>query len=68
VLMTGTPLRCTLRDRLLEAEQVRHPVTVQMVGAIHGGLVEDVGVDYVTIRTERGEVDCALFHVVSITW
>lgn len=60
--------RRTLRDQLLDAEQSRSVITVDIADKAHRGTVRDVGVDYVTIMTGDGMVDCALFHVRAVEW
>lgn len=63
------PAPASLRDRLLEAEQLRTSIDVCPSGSEPvRGRVRDVGLDHVTVETADGIVDVALFHIVSIRW
>ncbi len=66
--MTTPPARRTLRDQLLDAEQARAEVTIETATGNHRGFIKEVGVDYATLKTEQGETDCALFHIVSVDY
>ena len=63
------PTKRTLRDCLLESEELRFGVIVKMnSGTEHRGLVHSVGIDYFEMTTSESTVQIALFHVESITW
>ena len=63
------PPRRTLRDQLLDAEQLRHPLNITTAaGHSLSGTLTDVGIDYVTIESESSTSDVALFHIVSVGW
>lgn len=63
------PPRRTLRDQLLEAEQLRCKLEITTVdGGRIAGTPSDVGIDYVALQTTDRTVDIALFHIVSIGW
>ena len=66
--MTAPPVRLTLRDRLLDAEQARAEVTIATQIGTYRGVVRDVGVDCVSISTHQGTADLALFHIISLEW
>ena len=56
----------TLRDVLLDAEQARRSVTVNLLGMTASGAVDDVGIDHVTLVTDSGTVDLALFWIQAV--
>lgn len=61
------PLRRTLRDSLIEAEQLRYPVHLRTAGGrSYTGILTEVGVDFAEIRTASGPVDIALFYIESV--
>ncbi len=63
------PLRRTLRDSLLEAEQLRHPIRVITAGGRRlSGVLTEVGIDFAEIQTEERPVDIALFYIESVAW
>ena len=63
------PLRRTLRDSLVEAEQLRHPVRLVTAGGRSvTGVLTEVGIDFAEIQTEECPVDIALFYIESISW
>lgn len=62
-------MRPTLRDRILEAEKLSHPLAViTSSGARVDGIPTEVGIDFVEIQTEERPVDVALFHIESVAW
>lgn len=63
------PLRRTLRDSLLEAEQLRHPIRVITAGGRRlSGVLTEVGIDFAEIQTEDRPVDVSLFYIESVAW
>ena len=61
------PLRRTLRDSLIEAEQLRYPIHLRMAsGKSFTGVLTEVGVDFAEIQTACGPVDVALFYIESV--
>ena len=61
------PLRRTLRDSLIEAEQLRHPVRLRTTGGrSFTGILTEVGVDFAEIQTGGGPIDVALFYIESV--
>ncbi len=61
------PLRRTLRDSLIEAEQLRYPVRLLTAGGrSFTGVLTEVGVDFAEIQTGGGPVDVALFYIESV--
>ncbi len=63
------PLRRTLRDSLIEAEQLRHPIRVLTAGGRSlSGILTEVGIDFAEIQTEERPVDVALFYIESVAW
>ncbi len=63
------PLRRTLRDSLIEAEQLRHPVRLITAGGRSlAGVLTEVGIDFAEIQTEDRPVDIALFYIESVAW
>ncbi|MDE0137840.1 MAG: hypothetical protein OXM57_10495 [bacterium] len=61
------PLRRTLRDSLIEAEQLRHPIRLRTAGGrSFTGVLTEVGVDFAEIQTGDGPVDVALFYIESV--
>ena len=61
------PLRRTLRDSLIEAEQLRYPVRLRTAGGrTLSGLLTEVGVDFAEIQTDSGPTDVALFYIESV--
>ena len=63
------PMRRTLRDSLLEAEQLRHPVSLVTAGGRElAGVLTEVGIDFAEIQTEDRPVDIALFYIESVSW
>ena len=67
---THTPaLRRTLRDSLIEAEQLRHPVRLTTAGGRSlTGVLTEVGIDFAEVQTEDRPVDIALFYIESVSW
>ena len=62
-------MRPTLRDRILEAEKLSHPLAVVTAsGARFDGIPTEVGIDFLEIQTEDRPVDLALFHIESLAW
>lgn len=62
------PLRRTLRDSLIEAEQLRYPVRLRTAGGRSlTGLLTEVGVDFAEIQTDSGPTDVALFYIESVS-
>ena len=71
--MAIAPQTRTLRDQLTELEKTLHEVTIHTTApyrnaASYRGTVSEVGIDYVTVQSADGLTDCALFHIVSVTW
>ena len=63
------PMRRTLRDSLIEAEQLRHPVRLVTTGGRSlTGVLTEVGIDFAEIQTEDRPVDIALFYIESVSW
>lgn len=63
------PLRRTLRDSLIEAEQLRHPVRLVTAGGRSvNGVLTEVGIDFAEVQTEDCPVDIALFYIESVSW
>ena len=63
----STPLRRTLRDSLIEAAQLRHPILVRTAGGrSFTGPVIEVGVDFVGIETTGGPIEVSLFYLESV--
>ncbi|MCY4368564.1 MAG: hypothetical protein OXF41_03875 [bacterium] len=63
------PLRRTLRDSLVEAEQLRHPVRLVTAGGRSvTGVLTEVGIDFAEVQTEECPVDIALFYIESVSW
>ena len=63
------PIRRTLRDSLIEAEQLRHPIRVVTAGGrTLAGVLTEVGIDFAEIQTEERPVDIALFYIESVSW
>ena len=63
------PLRRTLRDSLLEAEQLRHPIRVITAGGRRlSGVLTEVGIDFAEIQPEERPVDVSLFYIESVAW
>ncbi len=63
------PIRRTLRDSLLEAEQLRHPVRLVTAGGRSvSGVLTEVGIDFAEVQTEDCPVDIALFYIESVSW
>lgn len=61
------PLRRTLRDSLIEAEQLRYPVRLRTTGGrSFTGVLTEVGVDFAEIQTGAGPIDVALFYIESV--
>ncbi len=61
------PLRRTLRDSLIEAEQLRYPVRLRTAGGrSFTGVLTEVGIDFAEIQTGDGPVDVALFYIESV--
>ena len=62
-----SPLRRTLRDSLIEAEQLRYPVRLRTTGGrSFSGILTEVGVDFAEIQTRGGPIDVALFYIESV--
>jgi len=60
-------LRRTIRDSLIEAEQVRYPVRLRTTGGrSFSGILTEVGVDFAEIQTCDGPIDVALFYIESV--
>lgn len=60
-------LRRTLRDSLIEAEQLRYPVRLRTTGGrSFSGILTEVGVDFAEIQTGGGPIDVALFYIESV--
>ncbi len=60
-------LRRTLRDSLIEAEQLRYPVRLRTTGGrSFSGILTEVGVDFAEIQTRDGPIDVALFYIESV--
>ena len=63
------PLRRTLRDSLVEAEQLRHPVRLVTAGGRSvSGVLTEVGIDFAEVQTDECPVDIALFYIESVSW
>ena len=63
------PVRRTLRDSLIEAEQLRHPISVVTSGGrTLSGVLTEVGIDFAEVQTEERPVDVALFYIESVSW
>lgn len=63
------PMRRTLRESLIEAEQLRHPVRLVTAGGRSvTGVLTEVGIDFAEVQTEDRPVDIALFYIESISW
>ena len=63
------PMRRTLRDSLIEAEQLRHPVRLVTAGGRSvTGVLTEVGIDFAEVQTEDRPVDIALFYIESVSW
>lgn len=63
------PLRRTLRDSLVEAEQLRHPVRLVTAGGRSvSGVLTEVGIDFAEVQTDDCPVDIALFYIESVSW
>ena len=63
------PIRRTLRDSLIEAEQLRHPVRLVTAGGrTLAGILTEVGIDFAEVQTEDRPVDIALFYIESVSW
>lgn len=61
------PLRRTLRDSLIETEQLRYPVRLRTAsGRSLTGVVTEVGIDFAELQTASGPVDVALFYIESV--
>ena len=61
------PLRRTLRDSLIEAEQLRYPVRLRTAGGrSFTGTLTEVGIDFAEIQTACGPIDIALFYIESV--
>lgn len=59
--------RCSLRDRLLTAEDASQQVVVTTSdGAVHGGRISAVGTDHITIEVSGRTRIVALLHVTSV--
>ena len=60
-------LRRTLRDSLIEAEQLRYTVRLRTTGGrSFSGILTEVGVDFAEIQTRDGPIDVALFYIESV--
>ena len=63
------PMRRTLRDSLIEAEQLRHPVQMVTAGGRSvSGVLTEIGIDFAEVQTEDRPVDIALFYIESVSW
>ncbi len=61
------PLRRTLRDSLVEAEQLRGKVRIRTSsGEIFTGRLSEVGIDFAEISSREESALVALFYVESI--
>ena len=65
----GVDVPRSLRDVLLEAEQLRTEVEIACAdGRRICGMVTEVGSDVVTVADGPRRHDLALFHVVGVGW
>lgn len=63
------PIRRTLRESLIEAEQLRHPVRLVTAGGRSvTGVLTEVGIDFAEVQTDDRPVDVALFYIESVSW
>ena len=63
------PVRRTLRDSLVEAEQLRHPVRLVTAGGrCVSGILTEVGIDFAEVQTEDCPVDVAIFYIETVAW